>query len=123
MTLSALLPCPFCGASAKVSYSDRGEVFNVRCEKWTGDAGSTSCMGAGAYAHTEAEAIAAWNRRPSEKGLVDAIKKAEQLADIAADWNLTEVEIDGAMVNIYDLRNEFRAARPVAPLATPKTEV
>jgi hypothetical protein len=39
-----------------------------------------------------------------------ALRKAEQLAIIASDWNLDEVEIDGEMVDTYDLRDEFRAA-------------
>jgi hypothetical protein len=38
-------------------------------------------------------------------------RKAIQLADIASDWNLYEVEIDGVMVGIYDLKHEFEAAR------------
>lgn len=40
----------------------------------------------------------------------EAIRKAEQLAEIASDWHLDEVEIDGEMVSIYDLRDEFKAA-------------
>jgi hypothetical protein len=40
----------------------------------------------------------------------DAIDKAEQLANIASDWNLDEVEINGEMIDIYDLRAEFETA-------------
>lgn len=76
-----LAACPFCGGDARVTYSDRGEVWQVRCNNWTGNAGSTACMGGGAYADTEADAIAAWNRRPLE-ALVNrgADKEAEPMA-------------------------------------------
>lgn len=37
------------------------------------------------------------------------LKKAEQLAQVACDWNLDEVEIDGQMVSTYDLRDQFLA--------------
>ena len=39
-----------------------------------------------------------------------AMEKARQLANIATDWNLDEVEIDGEMVSTYNLRDEFDAA-------------
>jgi hypothetical protein len=42
--------------------------------------------------------------------LCEAVRKAIQLASIASDWNLDEVEIDGEMVNTYRLREEFEAA-------------
>lgn len=51
--------------------------------------------------HRLAERLAAAER---------TLRKAEQLADVAMDWNLPEVEIDGAMVRTLDLRNEFAAA-------------
>jgi hypothetical protein len=38
------------------------------------------------------------------------LDKALQLANVASDWNLSEVEIDGEMVDIYDLTGEFEAA-------------
>lgn len=40
----------------------------------------------------------------------EALRKAVQLAAIASDWNLDEVEIDGQMVGIYDLKAEFEKA-------------
>ncbi len=42
--------------------------------------------------------------------LAEACRKAVQLAEIARDWNLDEVEIDGHMVLTLDLVKEFRAA-------------
>lgn len=42
--------------------------------------------------------------------LYEAARVAEQLADIAEDWNLDEVEIDGEMRDIYEVRDIFRAA-------------
>lgn len=44
-------------------------------------------------------------------GLYKALDKAVQLAEIASDWHLDEVEIDGEMVSIYDLIDEFKQAR------------
>ena len=46
----------------------------------------------------------------SQEALIQALDKAIQLADIASDWNLDEVEIDGEMVSVLDLRQEFVAA-------------
>lgn len=39
---------------------------------------------------------------------VRVIGVAEQLADVASDWNLDEAEIDGEMRDIGDVRDEFR---------------
>lgn len=52
--------------------------------------------------------------------MLAALKKASQLADIATDWNLDEVEIDGEMVRTYDLRDEFDAAIAKATAAEGK---
>lgn len=40
----------------------------------------------------------------------EAIRKAAQLASIASDWNLDEVEIDEVMVRTHTLKGEFDAA-------------
>jgi hypothetical protein len=45
-----------------------------------------------------------------EDKMQEALRKAIQLADIANDWNLYEVEIDGEMVSTYTLRDEFKEA-------------
>lgn len=58
------------------------------------------------YSHCEANA----RLIGAAPELLAALKKASQLADIATDWNLDEVEIDGEMVRTYDLRDEFDAA-------------
>ena len=42
--------------------------------------------------------------------LYEVVRKAIQLASVANDWNLYEVEIDGEMVGTHDLRSEFEAA-------------
>jgi hypothetical protein len=41
--------------------------------------------------------------------VVEALRKARQLVDIATDWNLDEVEIDGEMVKTHSLGSEFDA--------------
>jgi hypothetical protein len=43
----------------------------------------------------------------TDKLVKKTLDKALQLANIASDWNLSEVEIDGEMVDIYDLTGEF----------------
>lgn len=43
--------------------------------------------------------------------LLAAVRIAEQLASIASDWNLDEVEIDGAMRPTFELRDMFRQLR------------
>lgn len=40
--------------------------------------------------------------------LLAALKQAVQLGIVANDWNLDEVEIDGEMVDIWDLINRFK---------------
>lgn len=78
-----LAACPFCGGPARLTYSHRGEVHQVRCNNWTGDAGSKSCMGGGAYAYTEVEAATAWNRRaalPPPEGDVGELVDPEIVA-------------------------------------------
>jgi Lar family restriction alleviation protein len=54
--LEALKPCPFCGAAVNVT-KDPNWIF-VRCE-------ACGCEGPDAQRHSTAEAVAAWNRRPS----------------------------------------------------------
>jgi len=36
-----------------------------------------------------------------------ALRMAVQLAEVVSDWHLEEVEIDGEMMSIYDLRDQF----------------
>lgn len=43
--------------------------------------------------------------------IADLLDKAAQLASVASDWNLDEVEINGEMVSIYTLLEEFLAAK------------
>lgn len=53
----------------------------------------------------ERDALKAENDR-----LRELARQAEQLAIVASDWNLDEVEIDGEMTDIYVLRGRFRTA-------------
>lgn len=46
----------------------------------------------------------------TREDLIRLLDKARQLAIIAGDWNLDEVEIDGEMVSIYDLQDELEVA-------------
>ncbi len=47
-------------------------------------------------------------KRLEDYTVSDALRAAEQLADIAGDWSLDEVEIDGKMVSTYDLADMFQ---------------
>lgn len=69
------------------SYRD-GELLPYNRERWDADA------------HLIAAA----------PDLAEAARIAIQLASIASDWNLDEVEIDGEMRHIYDVKDIFRAA-------------
>ena len=42
--------------------------------------------------------------------LLVCVRKAVQLAHIASDWNISDVEIDGEIVGTYNLADEFTAA-------------
>lgn len=66
---AALLPCPFCGASAEIERDSdhHGEWFNLGCSRHWGKSIDDQCI-AGRLWYTETEtpvsdAIAAWNRR------------------------------------------------------------
>ena len=41
--------------------------------------------------------------------LVAALRKASQLASVAGDWNVDEVEIDGEMIRTSELQEQFDA--------------
>lgn len=59
MSMTNLLPCPFCGREARISHSGDGELCNIRCVGWNpGD-----CLGAGPNCHSAEEAVDSWNRR------------------------------------------------------------
>lgn len=47
-----------------------------------------------------------------------ALRKATQLASIACDWHLEEVEIDGEMIDTHELVDEFES---IITLAEPTT--
>ncbi|UTC28693.1 hypothetical protein MARCHEWKA_01800 [Brevundimonas phage vB_BpoS-Marchewka] len=47
---------------------------------------------------------------------LEAVRVARQLASIATDWNLDEVEIDGEMKSTYDLIEQFDAVLNGVPL-------
>ena len=53
-------------------------------------------------------------KREATDAMYEAVRKASQLASIATDWNLSEAEIDGEMVSVYDLLREFEAALALA---------
>ncbi len=72
MTSEALKPCPFCGGEAEVSPH---EVFGS----------AVTCLTEGCAANidlaaSDAEAIAAWNKRASHAQLVAALREINELA-------------------------------------------
>ncbi len=57
-SMEKLKPCPFCGGPAEVEGpSFAGDLFHVRCQRFTADTEENS----------RARAIKTWNRRVSEK--------------------------------------------------------
>lgn len=114
-TLSELLPCPFCGASARsaaLMFSD--EAAEVGCSNEKCEA---ICM---VTAETEAEAIAAWNRRAPlatdrERRLAEAIVYLLGPAE-GPDWSDATAD---------SILNEARAllAAPSEPAKAPQAEV
>lgn len=50
---------------------------------------------------------------------VEALDIARQLAVIASDWNLDEVEINEEMISIYDVIDIFETALAKAKNETP----
>ena len=103
----ALLPCPFCGANAHISWGSDGEICNVRCDNWGG-----SCMGAGKNCYSEKEAIAAWQSRAKAQVpdiAVAEVRAAEQACQddgeqttresaLAERWLISVQNVIGAML-------------------------
>ena len=56
-----LLNCPFCGSGAEIERGGFGEIFAACTKCW--------CHMGAAWSTTEADAIAAWNRRTNRDGL------------------------------------------------------
>ncbi|MHB8734260.1 MAG: Lar family restriction alleviation protein [Terriglobales bacterium] len=62
MTAKAvLLPCPFCG-STRVGLAKGAPLYPAKEPNWV-DCLNLACAVAGPTAYSEADAIAAWNRR------------------------------------------------------------
>lgn len=58
---------------------------------------------------------------------LECVRIAHQLAEIATDWNLDEVEIDGRWVPTHELARQFRrclkaAADAGIPIESPDAE-
>jgi len=68
-----LKPCPFCGKKPSIAYGGPGDpVWYVECE---GDEPEhTISLQSGG---TREEAITAWNTRPVEDALIEALKEAK----------------------------------------------
>ena len=68
----ALKPCPFCGIDADISHSNNCTYFYAFC-------GNNDCeiQPEGGLRDTKQLAIAAWNTRPVEDALVEALRAAE----------------------------------------------
>lgn len=75
-THGEMLPCPFCGGKG-LACIDAKDAWAVECDG--------ACRCEGPPAHTEAKAIAAWNRR-------SALVSPEQTEGVVA-WRPTEAQI------------------------------
>jgi len=75
-----LLPCPFCGGDAAiVSPLGAGNIRAVECR-------NTECASTGPWGKNEAEAIAAWNTRPSMQvdAAPDALAVINRIAEVSS---------------------------------------
>lgn len=59
-------------------------------------------------------------RAPCQLCVPGALRVAMQMAEVADDWNLDEVEIDGEMWRTRDIRNQMRTL--LADLGRPQGE-
>lgn len=60
--------------------------------------------------HLERQLAAMNNLTPAlSERVIQALRTAMQLAEVASDWNLDEVEIDGEMVRTWDIRKQMHA--------------
>lgn len=89
--------CPFCGAHAGIFDSSSalsdGHAWRVECLSHT-------CHSMTCWWHSEAEAIAAWNRRalprPSDEGLIE---RPDAAIDNLANHQ-TQADMDGVLVTV-----------------------
>jgi Lar family restriction alleviation protein len=101
MSEQALLPCPFCGGvEHEIGYDSAG--YDVQCHSWT-------CRAKTGSHATEAEAVAAWNRRAAlpvsreavtpgvEKQLSAAIFDPGAEVGMKHDRSLTSWQTDAVM--------------------------
>lgn len=73
MTEPKLLPCPFCGGSGLLN-EEYPSGFVVCCFN-TGCGDRPGCVEIGPRSRTEEGAISAWNTRPIEEKLVEALEQ------------------------------------------------
>ena len=76
-----LRPCPLCGGSAKL-----WRALNLNA--WISCVGTCAVLVSSEYS-TDAEAIAAWNARPIEGALVEALASIEAKARELANDSMT----------------------------------
>ena len=99
----ALLPCPFCGGVArKWQDPSHSAAWFIGC-----DDGDTDCFGSIHWAETEAEAIAAWNRRaiPAPDARADALRESVKAGmRIAMETPIEQVPaaVDAAILALID---------------------
>lgn len=113
MTDKPLLPCPFCGTSAMLhKYTDDvvGTVYGVMCDKTR--PGHCSAGLSQAF-DSEADAIAAWNRRPqpTEEEVAEAcdafLASLGQTSGAVIEYNgMGEHRLDG----LFEVTTAIRAA-------------
>ncbi len=80
---SVLKACPFCGGTTRL---DRGAITSLRKGFWTICRTKMCPANPSSVCETEAEAIAAWNRRadPVRAELLEALKEARNYVDATA---------------------------------------
>lgn len=93
-----LKPCPLCAGPAEI-----WRASSVAPAAWVGCMGRCSVLISKEYA-TDAEAIAAWNHRPLEQELVEALKELHLQAlqstvnDPSNEWGCEAIEKASALI-------------------------
>lgn len=99
MSEMKLKPCPFCGGKAWLINAEAGKDGmgrhwrNPRCRECGADLG---------YCKTPEAAAKAWNTRPGETRLVEALEAARLIFKDTLEWNAI-VHIDSPTVSIGNI--------------------